>query len=300
MDPLVSVVIPTHNGARTIRQAIDSALEQKNVPGDFELIVVDDASSDDTAKILQSYGRKLTSVVRSKNCGVSATVNHGALISRGKFVAFLHDDDYFQPGKLREAVLALNQNPEAALAFSDYIVIDSETDEPIEVVKFEHSPELREMFAKWEFVGPACNVTVRKSLFDACGGFDERLRWAEDINLWLRLRYYGPFVHIPAVLAAYRKRRSVSVQEERYSIEQKAEFERVMREHFGELAENLIEHARDQRAAMLLALLCQQQMDHMHGDALRTLYELIRFRPSYLLRSVPIRRLMRWRHIRRQ
>ncbi|MGH8337708.1 MAG: glycosyltransferase family 2 protein, partial [Gammaproteobacteria bacterium] len=56
MNPAVTVVIPTHNGARTIRQAIDSVLQQKNVPGGFELVVVDDGSTDDTPSIVQTYG----------------------------------------------------------------------------------------------------------------------------------------------------------------------------------------------------------------------------------------------------
>jgi len=298
MDPVTSVIISSHNGARTIRQAIDSALEQKDVPGDFEVIVVDDASTDHTAEILRSYGRTLTSIVQPTNCGVSATLNHGVRESRGKYVAFLHDDDYFRPDKLREAVFALNQ-VDAVLAFSDYIIIDSETDASIEVVKFDHAPELEEMFVKWECIGPPSSVTVRKEFFNACGGFDERLRWCEDINLWLRLRAQGSFVHVPRELTVYRKRSSIRVIDKRYPLEQLLMFERIMREHFGRRAEGLIAHARDQRAAMLLGVALHEIDQGRPADAIRTLYELICYRPSYPLRSVPLRRLVQRHNLSR-
>ena len=298
MDLSISVVLPTRNGERTIREAINSVLEQTDVSGGVELIVVDDGSTDSTPDILRSYGSALTSIFQEHR-GVCATVNHGVRRSRSKYIAFLHDDDYFQPGKLREAALALDNNPKAILAFSDYIIVNSETSEQIEIVKFDHPPELEEMLRKWDCIGPACNVTVRKEVFIACGGFDERLRWGEDVNLWLRLREHGAFVYIPKPLSVYRKRESVVSEEVRYPPAFKAEFERVTREQFGRRAEPLIAHMRNQRAAMLLAL-ALNQIDQMQAlEAMHTFTELIRYRPLYLFRNMNLSRLAKQRNILR-
>lgn len=292
MDPAVTIIIPTYSGQRTIRQAIDSVLDQADVPGGFELIVVDDASSDGTQEIVRRYGTAVTLLVQSSNSGVSVAVNRGVELARGRYISFLHDDDYFLAGKLRAAVLALDQNQDAILAFSDYMVIDSETGQPIESIAFGHSPDLDEMLMNWGVVGPPSTVTVRRRYFDAMGGFDSRLRWAEDLDFMLRARRAGCFVHLPVILTMYRKRTSIGASESRYPANQILAFEAVMREHFGERAESLIAHARDQRAAILLGL-ASRQLDQMRqAEAMRTFLELIRYRPSYLWRQVGIGRYL--------
>jgi len=106
--PLVSVVIPTYNRGWSLRESIDSVLNQTF--RDFELIVVDDGSLDDTRKILEDYRGRLIAVHQG-NAGVSAARNHGAATARGTYLAFLDSDDIWLPRKLSVQVDFMANNP---------------------------------------------------------------------------------------------------------------------------------------------------------------------------------------------
>ncbi len=95
--PTISVIIPTYNGARYIRQAIDSVLAQSY--SDYEIIVVDDGSTDNTAEILWPYGDRITYLYQS-NQKLPTARNNGITASKGKYLAFLDSDDLFLPDKL--------------------------------------------------------------------------------------------------------------------------------------------------------------------------------------------------------
>jgi glycosyltransferase involved in cell wall biosynthesis len=98
---------------------------------------------------------------------VSSTVNRGVSAARGKYAAFLHDDDYFLAGKPRAAVLALDRNPDAVLIFSDYSMIDSESDEPIEDIRFDHAPKPGRNVSQMGNCGPPSTILVRRECFEA-------------------------------------------------------------------------------------------------------------------------------------
>jgi len=111
-EPAVSIVIPAFNASWCIRRAVDSVLAQTFT--DFELIVVDDGSTDETAEILRSYGDALR-VVSQPNGGMSCARNAGIRIARGRYIAFLDADDRWLPAKLERQVKLLDDRP--ALAF---------------------------------------------------------------------------------------------------------------------------------------------------------------------------------------
>jgi teichuronic acid biosynthesis glycosyltransferase TuaG len=123
--PIVSIIIPAYNSEATITQTIDSVLSQ--TLEDWEMIVVDDFSSDNTRNILYGYARKdsrLTILENSSNCGVSASRNRAIATSRGRFIAFLDSDDYWDQFKLENQLhFMLARN--IAFSYHDYFIVNN-------------------------------------------------------------------------------------------------------------------------------------------------------------------------------
>ena len=112
MIPRISVIIPTYNRAWILKEAVDSVLSQEHAS--FELIVVDDGSTDETQDLLKPYEAALT-VIRQENRGVSAARNRGLLEAKGSLIAFLDSDDYFLPGKLECQAVFFGAHPDALI-----------------------------------------------------------------------------------------------------------------------------------------------------------------------------------------
>ncbi len=190
-NPLVSVIIPTYNRGWILNEAIDSVLAQDFQ--DFELIVVDDGSTDDTREILDTYGREII-VLRQTNKGVSAARNRGIVQAGGQLVAFLDSDDIWLPRKLSRQVDFFNLHPDAIINQTEEIWIRNdarvnpkERHRKASGMIFERSLELC-------LVSPSA-VMIKKTLFDAVGVFDENLPACEDYDLWLRIGCRFP-VHL--------------------------------------------------------------------------------------------------------
>jgi glycosyltransferase involved in cell wall biosynthesis len=190
-DPLVSVIIPTYNRGWIVRDAIESVLGQ--IYADFELIVVDDGSTDRTPQILDDYGDKLR-VIRQANQGVSAARNHGISESSGPLIALLDSDDIWLPKKLSVQDDFFKRNPAALICQTEEIWIRNglrvnpgkRHRKPSGMI-FERSLELC-------LVSPSA-VMVRRELFEKVGLFDESLPACEDYDLWLRVGCRFP-VHL--------------------------------------------------------------------------------------------------------
>lgn len=198
--PRVSVIIPTYNRARIIKEAVESVLAQdyKN----FELIVVDDGSQDNTSEILASYGNDIRMLVQ-ENRGVSAARNRGIAEASGRFVAFLDSDDLWLPQKLSTQVEFFNQSPDALICQTEEVWIrDGIRVNPKKRHKkpsgmiFEPSLELC-------LVSPSA-VMIRRDLLDGAGGFDESLPACEDYDLWLRISCRFPVYLIETPLIIKR------------------------------------------------------------------------------------------------
>src|SRR5258708_3790649 len=122
MNPEISVVIPAYNRAKTIHEPIDGALAQE--PKIFEIIVVDDGSSDKTADVVAMYGQPVR-LVQKANGGVSSARNAGIKAAHGKYIAFLDSDDLWMPGKLAAKYAYLQSHPDIPLVYTDeYTEID--------------------------------------------------------------------------------------------------------------------------------------------------------------------------------
>ncbi len=190
-SPRVSVIIPAHNRAWALPRAIDSVFEQDDT--DFELLIVDDGSTDETPQLLSAYGERVT-VITQPNRGVSAARNHGIAASSGELIAFLDSDDYWLPGKLSRQVSFFDDHPEALICQTQEIWVrrgrrvnpKNRHAKPSGMI-FEPSLELC-------LVSPSA-VMVRRSLFDQAGLFDESMPACEDYDLWLRISAHHP-VHL--------------------------------------------------------------------------------------------------------
>ncbi len=181
--PLVSVIIPTYNRAAMLVEAVDSVLAQTYRP--FELIVVDDGSTDDTADRLKRYADRLT-VVRQANQGVSAARNRGIGRAAGALIALLDSDDLWLPEKLAVQVAFFNRHPDALICQTEEIWIRN--GRRVNPKRYHQKPS-GDIFApslELCLVSPSA-VMFKKTLFDAVGGFDETLPACEDYDLWLRI-----------------------------------------------------------------------------------------------------------------
>lgn len=197
-NPSVSVVIPTFNRGWTLRAALDSVLAQ--TWRDFELIVVDDGSTDNTSEILHSYG-PVVKVVRQDNAGVSAARNKGVQSAGGEFIAFLDSDDRWLPDKLSVQVDFFNSQPEAVICQTEEIWIRNGKRVNPKKVHKKPSGRIFEASLALCLVSPSA-VMLRRSFFNAIGGFDETLPACEDYDLWLRIgsRYPVYLIETPLVV----------------------------------------------------------------------------------------------------
>jgi len=200
--PRVSAIIPVYNGAATIERALKSVFDQTFT--DYEVVVVDDGSTDDTPAVLAKYGDKLR-VVRQANRGLPAARNAAVGASRGELLALIDHDDEWLPQKLEFAVAAMRADPGAALLYSDMIVVN-EAGEEFRRSQIgsdtAHAPTLDEMLARIWPITPS-TVVMRRDAFDRAGGFCEQLISAEDIHFWLLMREQGHFIYLPEKLVRF-------------------------------------------------------------------------------------------------
>ena len=200
----VSVVIPVYNGAATLAAAIDSALAQDFADG-FEVIVVNDGSTDATAEVIDRYRGRIKTVNR-ENGGLSAARNSGAAQATGDYLAFLDADDLWRRDKLAATIGALEQNPGAVLVYCDAIQIDESGAQisPIFVSpSLARAPTMADLLERWWPILPSAAM-VRRRIFEQLGGFFAPMRSYEDMDFWLRARELGEFEYVARALVVYR------------------------------------------------------------------------------------------------
>ena len=201
-SPCVSVIIPVFNGAATIDRALKSVFDQTFF--DYEIVICDDGSTDDTQSVLAKYGDKLR-IVRQPNRGLPAARNAAVTASRGELLALIDHDDEWLPQKLELAVAAMRSDPGAALLYSDKIVVNEASEEfRLSEVRPDtaHAPTMDEMLTRIWPITPS-TVVMRREAFDRAGGFCEQLISAEDIHFWLLMREQGHFIYIPEKLVRF-------------------------------------------------------------------------------------------------
>lgn len=203
--PAVSVVIPAYNAAWCVAKAVSSVLQQDF--RNFELLVVDDGSTDQTAALLEGYGGALR-VIRKTNGGLSSARNAGIREARGEFVAFLDADDWWLPSKLTRQVAYLQAHPSVGFV-STAARVEDPTGQVLNIWTCAacNGPFLQHLFdANGDVAGSGSAVMARRELFDQVDGFDESLRSLEDVDMWMRLAAVTGYACIDEPLAVILKR----------------------------------------------------------------------------------------------
>jgi glycosyltransferase involved in cell wall biosynthesis len=201
----VSVIVPVCKAETTIREAIASVDAQAFRDG--EIIVVDDASPDRTAEIVRTEFPRVTLIGLPDNRGPAAARNAGIAKAGGEWIAFLDGDDAWLPWRLALQFDALRENPDAVLLCGGVSLFG----EPAPgAPAAEAARRATRRVALEEFIDdnpvPTSTVLARAETVRRVGGFDERFRGPEDIDLWMRMAAAGPVVKIELPLARYRER----------------------------------------------------------------------------------------------
>ena len=205
--PRVSVIIPAYNAAATIAGTIDSVVGQSF--HDFEIICVDDGSTDGTLAIIRQYADGVR-LIEQANSGPAAARNNGARHSSGEYLAFLDADDVWTPQFLDRGVAALDADRSLSLVYCNCALADSEgvaLDTSIVGKGFDHAPSLNELLTQLWPIMPSAAI-VRRTAYDACGGYRDALKGAsfrfEDVDFWIKMREQGPFGYIDEPLITWR------------------------------------------------------------------------------------------------
>jgi glycosyltransferase involved in cell wall biosynthesis len=187
---LVSIIITSFNYARYLERAIRSALNQSLESSAYEVIVVDDCSTDETIAVLDNHLDTVKQIRLEKNVGLSAARNHGIRKAKGQFVVFLDADDYLQYDILKlQTIFLLENNRLDAVAVDYYLV--NEYGDHLEAVSSQEKPI-------------ACGIMFRKDLLFDIGLYDESFRAREEEDLRYRFLKNHKIYHIPLPLYRYR------------------------------------------------------------------------------------------------
>jgi glycosyltransferase involved in cell wall biosynthesis len=185
---LISVIIPTYNCDRYIIQAIGSVLIQENCQ--YEIIVIDDGSTDYTRDILEPYQKQIR-YIQQINQGVAAARNRGIAIAKGNLIAFLDADDYFLPDKLSAQAAIFQGRKDLGIVHSGWQRVNSQGEKILDVQPWEDVPELDLAgWLRWKPVLPSA-MMFRRQWLEYAGGFDLRFPPAEDTDLVLRMALKG-------------------------------------------------------------------------------------------------------------
>jgi len=217
--PLVSVVIPVYNGGRTIGTALRSVFAQTY--RDFEVIVVDDGSTDDTANRVSGWGRAVTQLTQA-NGGPARARNAALARARGRFIAFLDADDVWLPTKLERQVAYFKEFPNAGLVHTGTLVsaapeaaLLASVERPAPAAHVSPTNQFASIF-HGDVAVNALTVMIQREVLGEAGSFDERRELhVEDWDLWLRIAARYPIGYLPTPLAVHRPGGQMSSASER-------------------------------------------------------------------------------------
>lgn len=200
--PLISVVIPVYNGEKTIRDTIESVLNQTFL--DLELIVINDGSQDSTLDIVASIQDPRLEVFSYPNAGLSASRNRGIDHASGEFISFLDADDLWTPDKLEAQLKALQANPQAAVAYSWTNSIDESGKYLRRGCHITATGDVYKQLLVCNFLENGSNPLICRQALTAVGKFDESVNAAADRDMYLRLASRYHFVAVPSPQILYR------------------------------------------------------------------------------------------------
>jgi glycosyltransferase involved in cell wall biosynthesis len=204
--PLVSIIMPVYNGEKYIREALQSVLNQSW--DDWELVVVDDGSTDQTAKIVQSILDKRVKYFHQNNQGQTSALNYGLSLSSGDYITTLDADDWLPQDSIRTRAEFLNQNPAMHVVYGDgnYLTEDGSV-----IKQFSKQMpngiggDIYKVLIVSPFYGTGASVLVRRKVLDDFEiRYDEELVWCQDWDFYIRLAEVSDFGYVDSITINYR------------------------------------------------------------------------------------------------
>ena len=199
----VDVIMPTYNGARWISQAVQSVLGQTHK--ELKLYIVDDGSTDDTAKYAKGLSDERVTYIYQDNAGAAYARNTGIKASNSEFVAFLDADDFWTPDKLEKQLAVMDKDPEVGLVYGHHYIEDEDgiIQRNLRIYKRGY---IADELAGGNFIaGSASMALVRRSVLDKIGLFREDFVNGEDWEMWLRIAMQSKVDFVPEILATIRQ-----------------------------------------------------------------------------------------------
>ncbi|MHC4184364.1 MAG: glycosyltransferase, partial [Planctomycetota bacterium] len=197
--PMFSILVPTYNQAKYLPEALDSLIKQ--TCDNWEALVVNDGSADETAEVMSSYAQKdkRIRIFHKENAGVASALNDGLQHARGQWICWLSSDDLFEPDKLEIHLQAIRQNPAIKFFHSHFSYLDEKTGKISKPNTWHPIPQPEFQISRL-LVGPYIHgnsIAIHRSVFDDVGLFNEAYRQAQDFDMWLRVsaKYESFFIN---------------------------------------------------------------------------------------------------------
>ena len=279
MPPLVSICIPTYNMAQYLAAAVESALAQE--VDDLEVVVADDASTDETPELCRRYDDRRFRVVRSEvQLRQAGNWNRCLDLARGELIVLLHADDLLRPGFAAAASRRLLDAPACSFVHCAVEHIDA-AGHLMNVQRLHEADVVEpgpEMFARLATRGCVINpagVMVRRTAYEKAGRFTEQVAWGVDWHMWMRLALQGSVAYLADALAAYRHHGASGTEKVIASARHVRDEEWVIRDIFDRLPpaqtnrDELLSEAR-RSSAQRMWYLAEEACRRGHGAATRT------------------------------
>jgi GT2 family glycosyltransferase len=280
--PTISVVVPAYNGERTILETIKSI--QQQTFSDFELIVINDGSTDRTLELLATVEDPRLKVFSYENGGLPVARNRGIARAMGEFITFIDADDLWTPDKLELQLAALQQHPEAGVAYSWTLVMDEKGEGfyPGKSVSFEGNVYPQLLLSN--FIASGSNVMLRREAITSVGEFDPTLRSCEDWDYWLRVAALWSFVVVPKYQILYRQ--SSGAMSSKVEVMEKNLL--IVHERAFQAAPPELQFLKNHGLANIYLFVTQLCLTHVSSatgaqQAREKLQKAIRLRPQFLL-----------------
>lgn len=295
--PKVSVIIPTYNSMRYLTETVESVLRQTYQ--DFELIIVDDGSSDRTVQWVSELVDPRVKVISQQNQGVCVARNTGIADAQGEYIAFLDHDDLWQPTKLEKQVRCLDENPAVGLVHTWMVLVDEYGKSTGRVMTSNAEGDAWKQLIEQNTVASS-SVMVRRCCLETVGVFSpsRELYTVEDWDLWIRIAARYSFAMIKEPLLSWRQHanngsKNWRLMEQAYRL--------VIEKAFDAVPPELL-HLKDRsygHANLCLAWRVLQSSDKDYNRAIQfrqkalSYYPQLRFSKEYISLSLAIM-LMRW------
>ncbi|MEB3181796.1 MAG: glycosyltransferase [Nostocaceae cyanobacterium] len=284
---MISVILPVYNGAATIRETITSVFSQTF--SDLELIVINDGSQDSTLDIINSFSDARLKLFSYPNAGQAASRNRGVSHAVGEYISFIDADDLWKPEKLANQLKALQENPQAAVAYSWTDHIDDKSQFLRVGCRMTVQGNVYPELLIGNFIENGSNPLIRKQIFNEVGGFEISLNPAEDWDLWLRLAANYQYVVVKSPDILYRVSTN-SMSSSSYIHKMEASSLRVIERAFTQ-APNSLQYLNKYTIANLYKYLSYKSLEAIPGkqnsfQAARCLLKAVKTDSSLLSKPV--------------